>query len=238
MRGRSMWSPGIAFMQGLTFASKARVIGFVFLIPVAVLGAIVALSYLDSRNFTLRERQGVELLQSLANVNQQLVTRRDADRGLQVGLELWIVRKNSHAAVESLLKELGVTLARSPDHANLLPAFNALKLRALDKGAEGTTPTEVLGAAGLDLVAEVGDVSGLILDPDVDTLYLSLLSIQVLPAMVDELGQLRAWSSYLYVAGKDLPAAELAFARQNYSVWDTRFAGQRQALSRLRGQGG
>ena len=220
MRKRSMWSPGIAFMQGLTFAAKARVILLVFFIPMVVLGSIAAVDYLDARNFTLRERQGVQLLQSLASVNQQLIIRRDADRALQAGLATGNSRNATQAAIEPLLTEMDAVLARSPDLARMAPAFSVLKQRALDPSTTGTAPSEALGTVGVDLASEVGDVSGLILDPDIDTLYLSLLSIQVMPAMVDELGRLRAWSSYLQAAGARLSPTELGLVRQNYSVWD------------------
>ena len=71
-----------ALNKRLAFAAKARVIVFVFLIPIAVLGGVAIKGYLDSSDFTLRERGGVQLLQSLATLNQQLVLRHDADRGL------------------------------------------------------------------------------------------------------------------------------------------------------------
>ncbi len=60
----------------------------------------------------------------------------------------------------------------------------------------------------------------MILDPDIDTLYLCLASIQALPMLVEGIEQIRAWSTHLAANATKLTPLELNIARQRYAVWD------------------
>lgn len=223
----SIWSPGIAFMQGLTFAAKARVIVLVFLIPIGVLGGLAISGYLDARNFTAQEREGVQVLRSLATLNQQLLLRRDTARVQQAGLDLPALRATSEAEMRPAWDRLAADLIRNPDFAQVAPTVR--NWQAMVAGGSGSA--ELQSATGLELVAQMGDLSGLILDPDIDTLYLSLMAIQVIPSMMDDLGRLLAGSSFLAARASGLSSAELGLLRQKYSVAD---AGLQVNLQRYR----
>jgi signal transduction histidine kinase/CheY-like chemotaxis protein len=207
-------------MQGLTFGAKARVIVFVFLVPMAVMGAVVVQGYLDSRRFTVQERAGVALLRQLAALNLNLHLAHDVARAA-LGEDRLAAESQRYAqAATPLIAATGEAVAQS-GMAELLPVVDSLRLSA--QTAQKTQSEASLASAsiaGMELVQQVGDESGLILDPDIDTLYLSLIAIQVLPALVDDLGHIRAWSSYLQTRSAAMDAAELGAARQQYSVWD------------------
>ncbi len=218
-------------MRALSFAAKARLILCVFSVPIAVLGGAVILRFMDSRSFTVQERAGVHLLQSLATLNEQLLLQRDAERAIMGDVEVQHVVPST----DSMASEHMLQVASQANAAELIPLIQSLQSAAATNAsvpdaalAQAADEAKDRVAQGMELVARVGDLSGLILDPDIDTLYLSLIALQVLPAMMDDLGNLRAWSSYLHAAPR-LTAAQRNFARQQYAVWD---AGLRSNVSR------
>jgi signal transduction histidine kinase/ActR/RegA family two-component response regulator len=216
-------------MRGLSFAAKTRLIVCVFAIPIALLGREVISVYLESRSITVQERAGVVLLQSLSTVNSELMFQRDMARTALGGVPLPIaVTERSGKTGGAVAPTLSQTLQAAAEQAhatNLLTALQHLQIAAQTSAPAGVNATladdaEVRVTQGLELVARVGDLSGLILDPDIDTLYLSLLSLQVLPAMMDDLGNLRAWNAYLRAAATRLSPVQVSSLLQQYAVWD------------------
>ena len=122
------------------------------------------------------------------------------------------------------------------DPLDLQSAWRDLQQRweataSIPNGADPISGRSVFGplsAASELLVNQIADDSGLILDPELDTLYLSLLTTQVMPQLLENVGQLWGWSTYLSARGNAIPDTELATARNRYTAWD---ASVQQSLS-------
>lgn len=212
-------------MQALSFAGKARLIVCVFAVPIAILGGEVVNRLLENHRFTVQERGGVQLLQSLSTINRQLLSQREAAQAAN------LTPPGNGAAPQGFAAHALQDAAEQAKATALLPHLQTLQTAAQTlTGASSLVADEAQtrAAQGLELVARVGDLSGLILDPDIDTLYLSLLAIQVLPAMADDLSNLRAWSRYLNATPR-MTAAQRNLTRQQYAVWD---AGLRSNIKR------
>jgi signal transduction histidine kinase/ActR/RegA family two-component response regulator len=231
MQGRSIWNPGLQFLRRQSFAAKSRLIVCVFAIPMVILGSAQLLDYFEKRAFTLRERAGVQMLQGLSELNKQLLQQRDTGRAALAGMNVPPTPRTQ--PVDIVFSPLQSRTVQGP-MAVLLEDLRALQSRTqatmLSPATEASVASaEVAASKGMDLVARVGDMSGLILDPDIDTLYLSLMVLQVLPSLMDDLGNLRAWSVYQDGFTKRLSPAQQAQWYQQLSIWD---AGLRDNIKR------
>jgi methyl-accepting chemotaxis protein len=215
-------------MGNLQFSAKALVITLAFLLPIALLGWTVTKSYLDNRQVTQDEIEGVQILKSFVPLNQQLVTARNATRATIGGFDGSSAYQASRRSADALFAKLDQELTQSADPLQLREAFNALRkswdatansVNGLDATGQSTVFVPVT-AAGIGLLSQIADHSGLMLDPDLDTLYLGLALVQKLPVIQENLGQLRAWSTFVAAKSSTLSAAERSSTRLRYAVWD------------------
>jgi signal transduction histidine kinase len=227
---RQALEPGTRLMQRLDFSAKAQLILLVFVIPIVLLGSALMSSFWKDHTFTQRELQGTYWLSSFAPLNQQLLVARNSARAQLGGFDAGESYKNSRARFDALSTPVDVELAELGDPLNLRPAWQNLLLQwqataSTDDSVEKTSGRTVFGPiseASAQFVSQIGDVSGLILDPDIDTLYLSLITTQVMPQLIENLGQLWGWSTYLAAKGDSITYAELISARNRYTAWDAR----------------
>ena len=224
----TLLAPGMAFMRRLRFVTKAKVIMSVFLLPVVILGAMAVLDFLAQRDFTVSELRGVRQLRAIAPLHTALVRLRDKDRVMASDVNvLGGHLAQSHADITRQFDALGPVIGSD---ASVTLNIQVRDWRdawervagnpALIDGSTQETFVAPLIPRGSDVIQEVGDASRLILDPEIDTLYLGLLATQVLPALIDNLGQLRAWGVYIAANNYRMTSPEMAQARQTYSVWD------------------
>jgi methyl-accepting chemotaxis protein len=223
-----LWAPGIRLMGNLQFSAKALVISVAFLVPIALLGWTVTTNYLDNRQLTQDEIEGIQVLKSFVPLNQQLVTARNATRATIGGFDASSSYQASRSNADALFAKLDQELTQNADPLHLRDAFNALRkswdataksVNGLDASGQSTVFVPVT-AAGISLLSQIADHSGLVLDPDIDTLYLGLALVQKLPVIQENLGQLRSWSTYMAAKSSSLSAAERNSTRLRYVVWD------------------
>jgi signal transduction histidine kinase/ActR/RegA family two-component response regulator len=223
----SAWHAGTRLMQRIGFAAKARIILLVFVLPVALLAGVVVNEFQANRRFTQNELKGLRVLQALVPLKQHLTSLRNGQTLHAAGE----VAKFGHDSTglrllvdESLTQLVQAVRWHGADHRLDSP------LDRLQRHWAAATQTPVAGQesdplrdmadALHDLTQQVGDQSGLILDPDIDTLYLGLMSLQVLPSLVENLGQIRAWSARMSSTDGSADPRQLNLARQRYAVWD------------------
>ena len=237
---RKLLEPGVRVMRNLTFAAKARVITLVFLVPIVLLGSAAVVDYLDRSEFTQHELQGMALLQSFAPLNQQLVMVRNATRaklgGFDASADYVASRANANALFMLMEQSLSpsvdtydfLPVLQDVDPHDLLPALQALHHK-WDATASATVETGLdststiftpVTAASIEFVQKISDRSGIVLDPEIDTLYLGLVAAQIYPVLLENVGQLRAWSTYLQAKSDGLTFIESNNARHRYAVWD------------------
>lgn len=222
-------APGLAFMRRLAFVTKAKIILGVFLLPVLIFGAIVVVDFLDKRNFTLAELRGVRQLQQMAPLFAGLVRLRDEAQVHTADAALLAGQARQSAQIigrhfdefESLIAGDGSPRSFVEGNQDWLAAWRAM---AQDPAAIHSTTQETavgfLTTQTHEVIGRVADSSLLILDPEIDTLYLGLLATQVLPQLIDQLGQVRAWSTHIAANGHRMSSPEQAEARQRFSVSD------------------
>ena len=217
-------APGIGLMNRLRYPQKFVLISWLFAVPLALL-FYLWLDEIGTRlAFTHRERAGLEyivalrqLLEPLQRVHA-LSALAVADR--QAGArDLEIERGRIAAAVDAIDREdrkWGSALGT----ADLWPS-----LRARVTDAAG--PPAPLAAETVHLIAQVGDNSNLILDPELDSYYVMDAVVTRLPALSDQLGAIGVAAIGGRVSGSSDPVldGQVIAAR-------TRAAAEGEALKR------
>ena len=223
-----LWGPGTQLMGNLQFSAKAMVISLAFLIPMAMLGWTVVTTYLDDVHTTQHEMEGVSILRSFVPLNQHLVTARNATRAVIGGFDASEDYKASRSHADDIFASLDQEITRTADPLMIGGAFNDLRQtwdatakssNGLDASGQSTVFVPVT-QAGIALLARISDRSGLVLDPAIDTLYLALAIVQKLPVIQENLGQIRAWSTYFASKADSLSEADRNKDKLRYVVWD------------------
>ncbi len=227
---RRLLEPGTRLMQRLDFAHKARLILLVFLLPVVLLGSALMESFWSKHTFTQRELHGTYWLSAFAPLNKQLLVARNSIWAQLGGFEAPDVYSASRVRFDALALAFEDNLIQRGDPLNLQPAWRDVQQRwqataSADRGVDPINGRSVFGPlaeASVLLASQIADNSGLILDPDLDTLYLSLLTTQVMPQLLKDLGQLWGWSTYLSARGNNISYEELTATRSLYTTWNAR----------------
>jgi methyl-accepting chemotaxis protein len=183
------------------------------LIPAIVMGGLYVQRGLGDVAVIDNEREGVELLSALKPIEEFVLTPpEDAEQRKKAARE-------HRQSLKSLVEE--------HDHAALLGGATKLqeRLRAFANGNEGVDAD----AEFVALVRRIGDNSGLILDPELDTYYLMTISLNIardVRRLADDLEKASAASSDPYDPMVVLTRARLADATRElreagYSAYST-----------------
>jgi signal transduction histidine kinase/CheY-like chemotaxis protein len=227
-RWRGFWVPGRQLMHAASFSVKSWIIALAFTAPIVLLSVYSAIDFSDERNFTRREVDGVTLLEAFWPLNDALLLTRNATRAGASGFDVSSEIERGRKRIDALFLALAPIFERAEASAVLGPPFSELQ-KKWDATQQATSPLEATGkstiyaplsTASINLQQQIADESGIILDPDIDTLYLGLMATQVLPNLLENLGQLRAWSTYLTAKSASISFGELNQAHQRYAVWD------------------
>jgi signal transduction histidine kinase/DNA-binding response OmpR family regulator len=215
-------------MRSMGFPAKTLLIALLFFLPIALLGVSSTVDFLKLQRFTYDELQGVAMLQSLAPLNQQLTLARNATRAAAAGFDTGSTYQDSARQATLAFSELYTQLAATADTFALQDRLLRLE-RMWKQTTASTTRMDDAGRStafspvadeSIRFLKHVADQSGIILDPDIDTLYLGLLSIQVLPTLMQNLGQIRSWSTFLAAKADSIGFAERNAMRHDYANWD------------------
>ncbi|MEI7443879.1 MAG: methyl-accepting chemotaxis protein [Burkholderiales bacterium] len=238
-RYHGVWAPGVRLFRRLRFVSKAAVILAMLMIPIAVLLTMHVGTARHSLDEVRRERDGTRHLEAFAPLTAHLIRTRNATRatlgGLDVQQDYAEGRRRADEAFErfdALLGSGGDPLAVRADFEKLRAAWRetASSKSGLDASGKSTVFVPVTEAA-VALLQTVQDGSGLSLDPELDSFYLALALSQSMPQLIEDLGQIRAWSAYVAAKGEGLSAGDRAQTHRRYAVWD---ANVRRGIAELR----
>ena len=155
-----------------------------------------------ARGIQYRDRAALVLASNAASRNELSALRTAID--------------NDIAAIDRVHRLRGATLpqntAKVPERYEALKkAWEALKNDRLDPASPSTTHT-VFVTAITDFLAQVGDSSNLILDPDIDTYYLMSGIITSLPPLADDIGRMRALGASIALKRAITPEERLQLA--------------------------
>ncbi|HTO85528.1 MAG TPA: ATP-binding protein [Methylomirabilota bacterium] len=190
---RNHVSPAMRFTPSkLTIGRKLELIGAIFVLPLAFLAYSVIAEKNIAIEFARREISGNHFLTAVTSAQmglQRVVAARldaSSDGGAASTNALATVDRIGDVAkqypdvpVDPALVDAAMASARG-----LLRAPAALGAEALTRQHDETL------AAMRDLIAQVGDQSNLILDPDLDSYYTMYVVVVMLPELTDRLADL------------------------------------------------
>jgi methyl-accepting chemotaxis protein len=200
-------------LANLRVPVKLAILGAAGLVVSLVLGAL-RLAYDASALATARrEAVGVEAVESLSHLFQQVALHRSLSvqhlSGRDVAQKLAQAREGVEREMERLSaldRRSGSMLRTSEPLARIREEWSriASELQRLGAG-ESFERHSALIEQILDLIYHVGTTSGITLDPYADGLYLGNAVLEPLPEMIEAMGQLRALGSGILARGKAGP---------------------------------
>jgi methyl-accepting chemotaxis protein len=193
------WRPGVRFMGKVRFTTKAAIICLIFTIPIVVSTSLLMLDLRGRIQSTHVERMGVVLqkevvpLISLLQAQRRLFNQWGASEKEPAEFE------RTRSAIAKQLDSMEVLLQPYASTMSLNDAFKAVKegnasVPVVPKKAVLHRQVErhnKLLIVALNLMREVQDKSGLTLDPELDTFYLTDAAFTRLPVMAETSAQLR-----------------------------------------------
>ncbi len=219
------WSPGVRLMGNISFPTKALIVSLVFLLPIVLLGYFFVSAQNDQVAFSAKERLGVQALQRVQPIAGGVLKIRNATRAMLGGFDGASKFEAAKAETDAALLGFDKYLAESGDPLTLKADFEKLKAAwaTAIKARNGVDEAgrTVFGplAASLDkLIGDIGDVSNLALDPDIDSYYM-FSTLYGFSSLGENLGQLWGWGTYAVAihqsTKKDLDQKDL----MRYAVW-------------------
>ncbi len=217
-----LWAPGVRLFRRITFRSKALILSFVFMLPIALLSWQYFGDKADAIDFVARERHGVVAMQDFAQVLHGVIQTRNATRAMAAGFDAKAAYASARQHTDKALAQMaahtqsgGDPLGVSGPLANLQKAWSQTASSAQGLDAQGRTVYGPVAQAAVALLQRIGDDSGLVLDPDIDSFYLVNALVLTLPQTLDDLGQLWGWGTYA-IAKNGIGADHV----KRWNVWD------------------
>lgn len=216
-----IWAPGVGLMRNLNFAAKASLISLLFVIPLVISVYFLARDLQSDIDFSRKEATGLVMLEEFSPVLKGLNVMRGAMRAKMGG---FAEADASYQAGKSLadkgVKAFATHLAESGDPLGVKPEFDKFQ-EAWSKAQPTTKTTGDTGFGDVSrtivpLMRKIGDQSALVLDPDIESLYMVLAFVVSTPKLVDDLDQMWGWSVNALASGQ----LEDRNARR-YSVWQS-----------------
>ncbi len=202
-RHRGLLTPGIRLFQRLGFAAKAMLISCSFLLPIGLLTTSFVSGTQRDLGAAGGELQGLAYQRELLALLRLALAQGD-DVASKANLQFGRLR------AQDLLhgQELGT--------AEVFKSVNEAMAELGKPAASQRETSQRLGELVdnlLDLSAQVGDSSGLTLDPEVATYYLVMASVVDGPDLLSQLGKLRQAGADALKAGAATPSQQRSLIR-------------------------
>jgi len=221
-RYHGIWAPGVRLFRKIQFKTKALTLSTMFMLPIAALSWQYFTDKSAAIDFVQQERQGVSALRLALPIYRGLIETQGAARIQASGFDAVALHAQARQQTSQALHALAAQLRQDGDPLQLTPALTALQKawQATEAHADGldaqkhTVHGPAIDAAQT-LIAQIGDNSGLVLDPDIDSFYLINALVLCLPRALDDLGQLWGWGTY--------SAVRVGIGTENerrWHVWD------------------
>ncbi len=224
-RHHGLWAPGVRGLRRLRFRTKAVLISAVLLIPAIVLGVAFLSDTQAQLEFSRKERHGVALMQHFTPVLLGVLEARNATRAMLGDFDASKDFSAARRKVDAALAELGRHLQETRDPLQLGARVKALQdawtaTAASTRGVDdkGRTVFGPVTEASIKLLQGVTDDSNLVLDPDLDTLYMIMATFINLPKASEDLGQLWGWGTFGVARG----GLESPEQYRRHAVWQAR----------------
>jgi len=227
---------GIWLMQRLSFTQKALLISSVFLLPLVLTASILTRDYFAQIEFIESEMDGVTALQGYVALSKLASDYRAIVDSRLIKAELPADIQSASARVEQVLDSLsnnqrGASLDRLAlsNKISELKSQWSLVASGIEKGNADENAIRLWADNSLQTLQYISDQSGLVLDPELDVLYLGLAATQAFPVLVDNL--LLARFGAMQIQRDATAVSDISGARARFAVYDTKAA---TALNDLR----
>lgn len=187
-------------------ANRFLGLGIAAIIAVAVPVVPLVNSYNTRIDAAANELAGVAVHRELRMALQDAQRHRGASTSQLAGKEGFKERsEKARGGVDAAILRVDAAMASSEARLGKIAAWGQFKSRwkEIEGGFSGWTPLENVSrhnaaiASLLDAMGDVADVSGLVLDPELDSFYLMNMAVMQLPYATERMGQSRALGSLI-----------------------------------------
>ncbi len=200
----AFFAPAVALMNRLKYPFKFGLIGLVALLAIAYLLTVMTLGLRASLAQGQRELAGLEAIKPIFPLVQQVQLHRDLSNGVLSG-DAGLKDKVAAAAKEisSVFARADAVMARLGDEVGQQEEWKQLReewTALVQEWADMTGPASFSahGAViqrAMQIVAGIGDASGLVMDPDLESYYLVNTAVFVMPETLERLAVIRGAGS-------------------------------------------
>jgi methyl-accepting chemotaxis protein len=216
-------APGVKLFRSLSFPSKSAWVMGAMLVPVVTLLAQLYSAESTTIASTQMEQRGVAYAGDVTDLMEHLVgLRAAAMSGAPELKKMQEVVSSGLMKVEQRNNELGPAFGKETKDS--FAAFGKTVQDVLQNpvrsSADETYAAHIAASdAALKLLGDVGDGSGLSLDPELDTYHLMVVTVSVGPQYAEYLTRLRDLAAAtLSGSGKPVPAERLRAMERNFTL--------------------
>jgi signal transduction histidine kinase/ActR/RegA family two-component response regulator/HPt (histidine-containing phosphotransfer) domain-containing protein len=179
-------SPAVALMHRLRYPHKFLLISLLFSIPLALMMYLWLAEITEQLAFTRQERAGLEYASALAQVFEPLQRLHGLTLLAQAGDPAARTRlAEERVRLEAAARNMDRLDAALGQRLRVNQQWEALRQRLLHPAVEPTA----LVTETRRLIADIGDRSRMVLDPDLDSYYLIDAVLNQLPRLAEHLSQ-------------------------------------------------
>lgn len=198
---KKIFSPVVVLLNRFKYSKKFALIGFIIILPFAATLYMLASEINVGIEFAQKERMGVEYNLPLRKLLENMQQHRGMAGGFLSGdasFKEQILSKQNQLdenikAVDAMDQKYGAFLKTSDKWKMLKTKAQDLKARIWSLNTQTSyNDHTTLIADILSMITFVGETSNLMFDPQIDSFYLMDATISKLPALSEDLGQLRA----------------------------------------------
>lgn len=199
-------APAISLMNHLGCSKKMLLISAAFIAPLVVVLYLLISEQMIAINFAKNERLGIEYIVKVRQLIQHFPEHRGMTNAFLTGkkdLKSKILAKRKQLetdfqSVDEIDQRLGSQLATTTQWNNIKSKWLRLESDAFNGQPKDIFSRHTLLIAEvLDFVKHISDRSNLSFDPDLDSFYIKESIVNLLPEVVENLGQSRGMSTGL-----------------------------------------
>jgi len=199
-------APATALMNKLNCSKKMLLISIAFITPLLITLYLLVSEQMIAVKFAENEITGVEYIVPVRQLIQHFPEHRGMTNAYLAGNESFkakILAKRKQLAedirlVDEIDQKLGAQLGTAAQWRRIKSTWSQLETEAFNGPAKEVFARHTaLIAEVLDLVKNISDSSNLTLDPELDSFYIKEAIVNLLPQVVENLGQARGMSSGL-----------------------------------------
>lgn len=204
-------SPIARLLDRLRFSAKFTLLFIIVIIPLVAISGVLIKQFRDEAVVLANERLGLRFIEALKSPVEHLQQHRGMTSAYRNGATQFkerIAAKRQEIEQDLALladadRELRNVLQLKDQVARIKQSWETIKAGAMEQPLPAVIKAHNdLIAACLTLISEVSDMSGIILDPKLDSFHLGFALTSDLPRLIETMGQTRALASGIAANGE------------------------------------